>query len=90
MPTYMIDFTIGIAEPRKDELVKYIDTKLMGKGYPPLNIEKKTYEGGLIYWVMKTRRTIPRKTRDEIIKEIMSKLPAEKKIIDPRISITLL
>jgi len=87
MPAYMIDFTIGLAIPRKQGLVDRIYSKLTEKGHPPLEIKEKGDSTGIVYWVFKTDKTIPHKTRDETIKEIMDELPADKKIIDPRISI---
>lgn len=87
MPEYMINFIIGLAKPRKEELVNYISSKLKERGYPSTEIKEIKYEGGLVHWIMKTEKTIPKKTIDETIKEIMDELPADKKMIDPRISI---
>lgn len=87
MPEYMIDFTIGLAIPRKHGLVDRIYSKITEKGYTPSEIKEKGDSTGIVYWILKTEKNIPKKTRDEIIREIMDELPADKKIIDPRISI---
>jgi ribosomal protein S3 len=86
----MIDFTIGLAKDRKEELVEYISSKLREKGYPPIDVKEHKNTTGLVYWTLKTDKHIPRKTIDETIKEIMDELDQTKKVIDPRISINTL